>query len=197
MRHRFLIFDLLIVCSTFLYGQDNILISSIQVPNSAEKTNEILRRNVTYTSVDFVDINLDKILEYEDFSLQLGERKIPIRKERIDARGINNYVFVGSNNEGCRILISVLDNDIQGVIETGEEVYTIKTIGEKQYALMTLDYSQLKEACDDLHEENNRSNFNDVNKLNHGSDIISDTINFNFTSYIPLLIRVSERSLIF
>lgn len=174
MRRRFLIFDLLIVCSIFLYGQDNILISSIQVPNSAEKTNEILRRNVTYTSVDFVDINLDKILEYEDFSLQLGERKIPIRKERIDARGINNYVFVGSNNEGCRILISVLDNDIQGVIETGEEVYTIKTIGEKQYALMTLDYSQLKEACDDLHEENNRSNFNDVNRLNHDSDIKRD-----------------------
>ena len=26
---------------------------------------------------------------------------------------------------------------------------------------------------------------------------ISDTINLNFTSYIPLLIRVSERSLIF
>lgn len=174
MRHRFLIFDLLIVCSTFLYGQDNILISSIQVPNSAEKTNEILRRNVTYTSVDFVDINLDKILEYEDFSLQLGERKIPIRKERIDARGINNYVFVGSNNEGCRILISVLDNDIQGVIETDEDVFTIETIGKQQYALITVDYSQLREACDDLHEENDRSSFDYVNSLNYDSDIESD-----------------------
>ena len=171
MRRRFLIFDLLIVCSTFLYGQDNIFISSIQVPNSAEKTNEILRRNVTYTSVDFVDINLEKILEYEDFSLQLGERKISIRKERIDARGVNNYVFVGSNNEGCRVLLSVLDNDIQGVIETGEEVFTIKTIGDQQYALMTLDYSQLREACDYLREENDRSSFDDVNRLHHDSDI--------------------------
>jgi len=116
MKHRFLIFGFLIACSTYLYGQDHILICSKQISNGAEKSNEILRKNATYTSVDFVDINLDKILEHEDFSLQLGERNIPIRKERIDARGVNSYVFVGSNNEGCRVLISVLDNDIQGVI---------------------------------------------------------------------------------
>ena len=174
MRHCFLIFGFLVVCSTYLHGQDNILISTKQVPNGAEKSNEILRRNVTYTSVDFVDINLDKILEFEDFFLQLGERKIPIRKERIDARGVNSYIFVGSNNEECRVLISVLDNDIQGVIETDEEVFTIKTIGEQQYALMALDYSLLREACDDLHEEIDRSSFDDVNRLNHDSEIKRD-----------------------
>ena len=141
MKHCFLIFSFLIACSTYLYGQDNILVSLKQVSNSAEKTSEILRRNTTYTSVDFVNINLDKILEYEDFSLQLGERNIPIRKERIDARGVNSYVFVGSNNEGCRVLISVLDDDIQGVIETKEDVFTIETVGKQQYALITVDYS--------------------------------------------------------
>ena len=144
------------------------------MPDNVEKSNEILRRNATYTSVDFVNIDLDKILEYEDFSLQLGERKIPIRKERIDARGVNSYVFVGSNSEGCRVLISVLGNDIQGVIETEGEVFTIKTVGEQQYALMTLDYSQLREACDDLHEEIDRSSFDDANRLNHDSDIERD-----------------------
>lgn len=174
MKHRLFIFGILVACFTYLYGQDNVLISSKQVSNSAEKTNEILQRNATYTSVDFVDINLDKILEYEDFSLQLGERIIPIRKERIDARGINNYVFVASNNEGCRVLLSVLDDDIQGVIETDEEVFTIKTIGYQQYALMTLDYSQLREACEDLHEEIDRSSFDDAKRLNHDSDIERD-----------------------
>ena len=156
------------------HGPDNILICTKQIPNSVEKTNEILRKNATYTSVGFVDIKLDKILEYEEFSLQIGERNIPIRKERIDARGVNSYVFVGSNNEGCRVLISVLNNDIQGVIETDEEVFSIKTIGEQQYALMTLDYSQLREACDDLHEENYHSSFDDVNSYNHDSYIESD-----------------------
>lgn len=174
MKYRFLIFGFLIVCSTFLHGQDNILICSKQVSNSAEKINEILRKSETYTTVDFVEINLDKILKYEEFSLQLGERNIPIRKERIDARGINNYVFVGSNNKECRVLISVLGNDIQGVIETDENVYTIETVGKQQYALITVDYSKLREACDDLHEGNNRSSLDDDKIQNHISGIESD-----------------------
>ena len=55
-----------------------------------------------------MDINLDKKPEYEEFSLLLSERKIHIKKERIDVRGINNYVFVGNNNDGCSVLFSVL-----------------------------------------------------------------------------------------
>ena len=175
MKHCFILFGFLIVYSTYLHGQNNILISPKQVSNSAEKSNEILRRNKTYTSVVFVDINMEKILECEDLLLQLGERNIPIRKERIDARGINNYVFVGSNNEGCRVLISVLGNDIQGVVETDEDVYTIETVGKKQYVLITVDYTLLREACDDLDEENNRTNSDDLNSQDHdinsGDDI--------------------------
>ena len=139
----------LFILSLFLMlpclGQDNILISSKHVSRNAEKSNEILRKNPTYTSVDFVDINIEKILEHEEFILQVGERNISIRKERIDSRGINNYIFVGSNDEGCRILISVFNNDIQGVVETEEDVFTIATVGKKQYALITVDYSLLRE----------------------------------------------------
>ena len=178
MRRCLLLFGFLYVCFIFLYGQDNILINSKQISNSAERRNEILRRNQTYTSVDFVDINMDKILEYEDFSLQFGKRIIPIRKDRIDARGINNFVFVGSNNEGCRVLISVLDDDIQGVIETDGEVFTIETVGRQQYALITVDYSLLREACDDLNEGNNRSSFDGDNIPNYISSIESDDYMF-------------------
>ena len=163
MKHCFILFGFLIVYSTYLHGQNNILISPKQVSNSAEKSNEILRRNKTYTSVVFVDINMEKILECEDLLLQLGERNIPIRKERI------------GNNEGCRVLISVLGNDIQGGVETDEDVYTIETVGKKQYVLITVDYTLLREACDDLDEENNRTNSDDLNSQDHdinsGDDI--------------------------
>ena len=171
MRHLFFIFVFFVACSTFLHGQENILISSKQITNSTEETNGSFLKGETHTSVNFVDINLDKILEYEDFLLQFDERNIPIRKERIDARGINNYVFVGSNNEGCHVLISVLDDDIQGVIETEKEVFTVKTVGKQQYALTTVDYSKLKEACDSLHVENDRSSFDDANSQNREFDI--------------------------
>ena len=182
MRKIFFIIGFLIVCSIYIHGQDNILISSKQVLNSAEKSKEILQRNRTYTSVDFVDVNLNKILECEDFLLQLGERVISIKKERIDTRGVNNYVFVGSNTEGCRVLISVLDDDIQGVIEVGNDVFTIKTVGKRQYALISVDYSLLREACDDLPEGNKLMSFDDVSQqvrdleIEHGENISSSSI---------------------
>lgn len=174
MRRCFSIFVFLIVCSAFLHGQDNILIYSKQVSNRAERLSEIYRKSETYTSVDFVGINLDKIHEYEDFSLQFGERNIPIKKERIDVRGINNYVFVGTNNEGCRILISVLGDDIQGVIEIDEEVFTIETVGKQQYALITVDYSKLREACDNLNEVSDHSSSDSINSQRNDSDIEND-----------------------
>lgn len=174
MRRCFILYGLFIVSSTFVHGQDNMLVYSKQISNSAEITNRILRKSETYISVDLVGINLDKILEYEDFSLQFCERNIHIRKERLDVRGINNYVFVGGNSEGSRVLISVLGNDIQGVIETDEEVYTIETVGEQQYALITVDYSKLREACDIFNEGNDQSSFDDIIIQNHDFDIESD-----------------------
>lgn len=189
MRHCLLVLSFLIACPTFLHGQDNILVYTKQVPNSAKKANEILQKSEMYTSIDYIGINLDKILKHEDLLLQLSDRNISVRKERIDVRGINNYVFVGSNKQGDRVVISVLDDDIQGVIETEyEEVYTIETVGKQQYALITVDYSQLREACDNLQEENDRSSFDDINISNDDSCI--ESVENNTIS--PILKTASE-----
>lgn len=170
---RSILFSFLLICFASLYGQDNILIKTKPVSDK-DIINDILWKSETYTSVDFVEINLDIILEFDEFILIIGERDIPIQKERIDARCINNYVFIGSNNEGCRVLISVLDDDIQGVIETGEDVFTIETIGKQQYALITVDNSQLWEACDDLNEETNHSSFDEASSPYYSPGIEND-----------------------
>ena len=183
MRHCFLIIGLLIVCSTFLYGQDNILICSKEVSNSAERTNEILRKNATYTSVEFVEINFDKMLEYEEFLLKFDRRNILVKKERIEARGVNNFVFVGSNDKGDCVLISVLGDDIQGVIEADEEVFTIETVGQKQYALITIDHSMLREACDYLDVDIYHPIFEEVNSNNHKLN----TESRDDMSFLPIL----------
>lgn len=174
MKQSLFIFAFLLFCSPLLHGQDNKLIHSIQVIDRAKKVKDILQKNDTYTSVDFVEINLDKILECDVFSLQFAGKNIEVKKERIDARGVNNYVFVASNNEGCRILMSVLGDDIQGGIETEGEVYTIETVGNKQYALITVDYSLLRESCDDLYEGIYSSSIEDMNRRSFDSDIDSD-----------------------
>ncbi len=172
--NKLLIVCLFAICSASMKGQDNVLVFSKEVSNRAEKENEILRRCKTYTSVHFVDFNLSKLLEYEDFSLQIGARNIPVKKERLDIRGINSYVFVGGNNDRCRILISVLNDNIQGVIETDENVYTIETVGKKEYALITVDYSQLREACDNLEDDHSCPSFSYANNQNSNSSIDSN-----------------------
>ena len=188
MKLHFIIFICFASISAFLYGQDNVLISSKQVSNSKEKASKILRKSDSYTSVEFVDINLDKILEFDKFELRIGERNIPIEKERIEARGINNYVFVGSNSNGCRVLLSILGKDIQGVIETEEDVFTIETVGKKQYALLTVDYSKLREACDDIYEGDDHSSFEEANSHDNVSEPESNGDETDF----PILNAVSE-----
>lgn len=184
MKIFYMICALLVVCSSFLRGQDNILISSKQVSNSAEYSKGILRKSKAYTSVDFVEINMDKILDYDEFVLQIDGRSIPIRKERIDAKGVNAYVFVGSNEKDNHVLISVLDNDIQGVVETDDEVFTIETVGKHQYALLTVDYSALTEACGELEVENDYSSAFDISS---GEAPGVTTVNDNEKAMSPIL----------
>ena len=156
-----IIFSLLIIFSTFCYGQKNRLIFPKQVTNAAEKSNDILEKGSAYVSVDFVEINLEILPNYEEFIIQFGEKNISVVKERIIVRDINNFSFVASNNEYCRILISVLDGDIQGVIETMDAVFSVKTIGANEYAIVKVDQSKICEECEELIDENNSSKFID------------------------------------
>ncbi len=147
-----LIIAIIVSTACFCCGQEYKLLYTKQIPNSEERANGVLQKCNAYSSVEFVEFDFKRILDCDDFLLQFDGKQISIRKERIGVRDINSYVFVGSNIYGDRILISVLDDDIQGVIETDEAVYTIETVGEKEYALIQVDYADLIEACDNLQE---------------------------------------------
>jgi len=169
MRYYFLTVFFLIVSSSLINGQDDELIYTKQISNKSQRVNEILKKSDSYISADLVNINLDNIFKNERFSIQLGNRNISINKDRINVRGINNYIFVGSNKEDNRILLSVLGEDIQGVIETSEDVFAIETVGKNEYAIIKVDYSKLRESCDNLHAENNHSNIDDEDLLTSSS----------------------------
>jgi hypothetical protein len=99
MKQIFLVFGFIIICSTFVYGQDNRLIYSKQVSNQAKKTNEILGKSDAFISVDFVEIDLKTILYHEQLILQFGENNILVKKERLEARSTNSFCFVGSDDK--------------------------------------------------------------------------------------------------
>lgn len=155
-----------------MYGQDNKFIYSKQVSNIIEKSNEILRKSEAYLSVDFVEIDLKKIQEYEQLILQFGENNILINKKRINVRGVNNFCFIGKDNKNSRILISVLNSDIQGIIETANGIYAIRTVRENDYVIIKVDQSKLNdcggilsEYDDEDEEDDDTSNIDHDNNL--------------------------------
>jgi hypothetical protein len=176
----------IIISSTFIYGQDNKLIYSKQVSNVAKKTSKILQRSEAFVSVDFVEIDLEKIAKYEQFTLQFEEENIPINKERIDIRGVNNFCFIGKDNKGNQIVMSVLNDDIQGVIETLESVFAIETIGKNDYAIVKIDQSKLREGCGDIEEighlnleEENSYDWDAENDNTTNSPIVKPTVTYS------------------
>ena len=167
MRKILMIFFFLVISFTITYSQNNRLIYSKYVSNKTDKVNIILQKNETYSFVDFVEIKLDRLLGYEQFTLQVEGINISINKDRMDIKGINNYVFIGSNDDGDLVLLSVSNDNIQGVIETKRGVYAIETVGEKEYIIIKTDYSKLREGCD-LQEYNDSSSiYNNLEGISH------------------------------
>jgi len=126
------------------YGQDNRLIYPKQVSDAITKSNEILQRSDAYISVDFVEIDLETILLHEQLIVQFGENNFLINKERINVRGINNFCFVGKDSMFNKILLSILDGDIQGSISTLNGLYFVETFGDNDYAIIKIDQSKSK-----------------------------------------------------
>jgi len=197
MKHLLLIFSFIIIFSSFVHGQDNRLIYPKQVSNTTEKSNEILQRSDAFVSVEFVEIDLEKILEFEQLILQFGKNNILINKERINVRGINSFCFMGSNIKHNSILISVLDSDIQGVIETDNGIYAIETIGKNNYAIIEVDQSKLNdcggvlsEIDDELDDE---MDYEEEDRSNTDHNDIDGDLDYDNGSISPILQSVITR----
>lgn len=139
----------LLFLSKLLYSQDLLL--TTENPNESTIQN-ILSKNSSYKSVDFIKIDLPQIIEKEEYTITIHGEKYKIQRDSIDVRGINNFFFTGLG-ENIHVMISVLGTDIQGVIETPKNVFTIETYEKTKYLLITVDYSMLVEDCNQIENE--------------------------------------------
>ena len=133
-----------------MYSQIYPLITQKTIEYEAERTASVLQKGDAFVSVKFIDIHLENIFEGEFFEIKYDDKNFMVHKERIDITDFNGFCFVGSNDEGCRILFSVLNDDIQGVLECKDGVYAIHTTGQYEYALIKSDPSKMPEACENL-----------------------------------------------
>ncbi|MBK8807946.1 MAG: T9SS type A sorting domain-containing protein [Bacteroidales bacterium] len=192
MKRKVLIICLFI-SSFLLNAQENRLIYKKSILKSDSKATSILKKSNANKSVDFVNINLEVLSRNEDFILQFGDSEYSIEKEKINVRDIRSFCFTGKNkNQNGSIVMSILEDDIQGTITNGNAVYRIETIGKDDYAIVLMDQSKLIEKCDNTtneavntsqlkHYENDSNNSDDsnisTNSIQFKSEVLEEQYN--------------------
>ncbi len=167
----------LILSPVLSFSQQNKLIYKKEVKKKITKEKDkILKKDKANKSVNFVNIDLDKLVHFDDFIINFENENFEVSKMNIKARNINSYSFLGeSKDKKGNIILSVLGNDIQGTIVHNEKTYKIETTDKQEYAIIELDHSQLREDCDDIpvideyihhQRENKRYGRNDENNIN-------------------------------
>lgn len=161
MKKTHLILLAIIIVSVSSYGQNNNLIYLKNMDKSSDSyVNDVLQKSPVNKSVDFIEIDLNKLKNFDSFTLQFDKKNYTVNKEKIKVRGVKNFSWFAKNNNGDgNIILSVLDGDIQGIITQGNELYRITTTPKGEYVLIKIDQSKYpEEKCHDILKQDNESN---------------------------------------
>ncbi|MCR4829359.1 MAG: T9SS type A sorting domain-containing protein [Bacteroidales bacterium] len=156
MKNKITILLLMVALSLshISYSQQT-LISELPINRNDEILSEIGSRAEVLL---VLPIAIEKnILFFEDtlFKIELSENVFYIAKKYVNHRDINSFSFYGISGTNSLVL-SFLDNDIQGVLTINNHPYSIETHQGKNY-LVQLDNSLFQENCEDLECSNNPS----------------------------------------
>ena len=138
---------------TNIAHSQHTLITVLPINRNDEIMSEIESRTEVFS---VFPIAIEKnILLSEDtlFKIELNNDEFIITKKYINHRDINSLLFYGISGTNSLIL-SFLDDDIQGTFTTRNKVYAIETHGEEHY-LVQLDHSSMRENCDNIEPSHN------------------------------------------
>lgn len=149
MKHIKTIFILMAFFSlTHIAYSQQTLIAELPTIRNNETLTEIGSR-VEVLSVFPVYIEKDLLFSEDTlFKIELSDDEFNVKKKYINHRDVNSFSFYGINGTNSLIL-SFLDDDIQGTFTTINKVYAIETHGEEYY-MVQLDHSSMRENCDNI-----------------------------------------------
>lgn len=153
-----LLFFTLLFCSLFALGQNNILVETKRQIGNQEAIDAIMQKNEAYVATYPVNIDISKALSCDVVIVQFEENRFFFNKKSLDVRGRNNFCFVGNDSRDNFILMSVLNDNIQGVIETEDEIFYIETASLGDYVIIKVDPSKLKNEGEESFENESYNN---------------------------------------
>ena len=128
-----------------------------------------------FESYQLIDLDLNAITKVNGIEASFFDSYIVINETNKFVRNIKNYSWFGQSADSKNsIMISVYNNDVQGVITKGDELYKIETI-ENEYILIKINQYELnKKDCgmlNDAIEESIKKNSQkqDINFTNQKS----------------------------
>jgi len=150
---------------------ENLSVAQFLIHKSLIETN-VLEANALHTrygndknieTYQVVDIELGLLAKEVDIKLVLFRDTIVVNELNKYVRGNRNFTWFGESNDFLSsVTISVFDEDIQGVITHGNELYTIATF-EHKYILLKINQVEFnKLECGMISNEYDENNSNDV-----------------------------------
>jgi len=139
-----------------------------------QQATDFLMQKPETINVNYVNLDLSLLSNASNFRLTFDDQDYTVNNDRIEQRGYNNYSWFGSNadNDG-HIIISVLGDDVQGIIRKGLETYELLTTAVNLRKVMVkIDQSQFPEEAQPLLPEEPQSQFpEDAQPLNEETQL--------------------------
>lgn len=162
-----IVLTILLCCMIgYAYSQEHKII--YPMPQSQKARSLSLPSKISnYLSLEFVNIDVSDISQYEQFVVEYNGKQISMRKDVLKTYGTDDFYFRGHGDGNITLSLSVMGNDVLGSIEDEDGTFSIETVGNNAYAIIKYDPSKMKEGCEDLPEnqDTTSSNINRVRAL--------------------------------
>ena len=129
---------------TVAYGQDAVLLR----PKEGQplKGAAILNKMGYAQDPKPVSVDLGVLEKADTLKLQFDNKELKVLRDQFTIRDDNDLSYSANSTSGYGgIVMSVLDDDIQGIIYTGTDVYGIITTSPGEYAVVKTDPGQYPE----------------------------------------------------
>jgi len=105
-----------------------------------------LLQNPSYDAAVCVELNLNALSQNNQVQLEFFDWEYTVNSDKTEQRAQNDYSWFGDNaqNDGD-IILTVLNDEVQGTIFKGNNMYRLLTLADKSKAIARVDQNQFPE----------------------------------------------------
>jgi len=141
VKNNLILLSLLITLS--VTAQNQLITPFLGDVSQNQAATTFLQQKPETVSVKYINLDLNTLMNANTLQLTFDNQNYSVTNDSIVQRGPQNYSWLGTNINGFGyIIISVLGDDVQGIIRKDSESYQIFTTANNQQVVVKIDQSQ-------------------------------------------------------